>query len=54
VRELRAVCSVQTYQLGWELRLEVNGLLSRTQVCRTIDEVLGLTERWRDAMVSAG
>ena len=28
-RELRAVCSLQTHQLGWEIRLEVQGLLSR-------------------------
>ena len=30
-RELRAVCSLQTHQLGWELVLEANGLLSRSQ-----------------------
>ena len=49
-RELRAVCSLQTHQLGWELTLEVNGLLSRSQVCRSRDEVLDVCEQWRAVM----
>jgi hypothetical protein len=47
------VCSLQTHQLGFELRLEVNGLLSRSQVCRSRDEVLDTCEQWRAAMVAA-
>ena len=53
-RELRAVCSLQAHQLGFELVLEVNGLLSRSQVCRSRDEVLDLCERWLAVMLSAG
>jgi hypothetical protein len=52
-RELRAVCSLQTHQLGFELVLEVNGLLSRSQVCRSRDEVLDVCEQWRAVMLSA-
>jgi hypothetical protein len=52
-RELHAVCSLQTHQLGFELRLEVNGLLSRSQVCRSRDEVLDLCKQWSAVMFSA-
>ena len=53
-RILHAVCALQTHQLGFELVLEVNGLLSRSQVCRSRDEVLDVSEYWRAAMVSVG
>ena len=53
-RDLRAVCSLQTHVLGWEVVLEVNGMLSRSQVCRSRDEVLGLCEQWRAVMVEIG
>jgi hypothetical protein len=53
-RELCAVCLVQTHLFGYELRLEVNGLLSRSQVCRSRDEVLDTCEQWQAAMISAG
>ena len=53
-RELRAVCSLQTHQLGFELVLEVNGLLSRSQVCHSSDEVLDVCEHWRAVMVGSG
>jgi len=33
--------------------LEVNGLLSRSQVCRSRDEVLDVCEQWRAVMLSA-
>ena len=36
-RQLHAVCSLQTHVFGWEVVLEVNGLLSRSQVCRSRD-----------------
>ena len=52
-RELRAVCSLQPHQLGFELVLEVNGLLSRSQVCRSRDEVLDVCEQWRAVMLWA-
>jgi hypothetical protein len=53
-RVLQAVCCLQTHIFGWELLLEVNGLLSRTQVCRSRDEVLDLCEHWRAVMVESG
>jgi hypothetical protein len=53
-RELCAVCLLQTHQLGWELRLEVQGLLSRSQVCRSRDEVLDTCEQWQAAMLEKG
>jgi hypothetical protein len=53
-RELHAVCTLQTHVLGWEVVLEVNGLLSRSQVCRSRDEVLDLCEQWRAVMVESG
>jgi hypothetical protein len=39
-RDLHAVGSLQTHVFGFKLLLEVNGLLSRSQVCRSRDEVL--------------
>ena len=53
-RELYAVCSLQTDKFGWEVVLEVNGLMSRSQVCRSRDEVLDLCEHWRAVMVESG
>jgi len=44
-RELHAVCSLQTHKFGWEVVLEVNGLLSWSQVCRSRDEVLDVCEQ---------
>jgi hypothetical protein len=53
-RILQAVCALQTHEMGFELVLEVNGLLSRSQVCRSKDEVLDVSEQWHAVMVSAG
>jgi len=53
-RELRAVCSLVTHRLGWELRLEVNGLLSRSQVCSSLQELLLVSDDWRDSMSHGG
>ena len=52
--DLHVVSSRQTHRLGWEVVLEMNGLLSRPQVCRSRDEVLDLCEQWRAAMVESG
>jgi hypothetical protein len=46
-RELTAICALWSHAFGWELRLEVNGLLSRSQVCRSRDEVLAVCEQWQ-------
>ena len=53
-REVHAVCSLQTHRFGWEVVLEVQGLLSRSQVCRSRDEVLDLCEQWQTAMIANG
>ena len=53
-RGVHPVCSRQTHRLGWEVVLEVNGLLSRSQVCRSRDEVLDLCEQWRAVVVASG
>jgi hypothetical protein len=49
-REAR--CALFSHQLGWELRLIV-GELVRSQVCRSGDEVLDVTENWA-AMIQKG
>jgi hypothetical protein len=38
-RDLHAVCSPQTHRFGWEVMLEVNLLLSRSQVCRSRNDL---------------
>jgi len=44
-----------SHQLGWELRLVVDGDdFRRSQVCRSQDEVLDVTEQWQAAMVGRG
>jgi hypothetical protein len=53
-RQLEAICHVQTHQLGWELVPTVNESLQRSEVCRTQDAVLDLTERWKAAMTGKG
>ena len=53
-RELHAVCSLQTHRFGWEIVIEVNGLLSRSQGCRSRDEVLDVSEQWCAAMRDNG
>ena len=52
-RLLTAVCTLKTHQLGFEPVLEVNGLMSRTQVCRSRDAVLELTPQWRATIMGA-
>jgi hypothetical protein len=53
-KSLEAVCRLLSHQLGWELRLEVNGDLQRSEVCRSQDEVLATGEQWKTAMVEKG
>jgi len=54
-RELHAACRLQTHVFGLELVLTVEGLLSRSQVCRSTDEILATMEQWqwRSAMLEA-
>jgi hypothetical protein len=53
-RELHAVCRLESHLFGWQLVLEVGGLLSRSQVCRSREEVLDVSEHWRTVMLQAG
>ena len=53
-KRLDAICRLLSHQLGWELRLEVNGDLQRSQVCRSQDEVLTTGEAWKAAMLEKG
>ena len=49
-REHRAVCTLCSRAMGWELRREVNGKMTNTQVCHSTDDVLGVFETWRNAL----
>jgi hypothetical protein len=54
-RARQAVCELWSHQLGWELRLVIDGgELTRSQVCRSNDEILDTQEQWRAAMVGQG
>ena len=53
-RSLEAICRLLSHQFGWELRLEINGDLHRSEVCRTSDQVLETTEQWKAAMIGKG
>ncbi len=44
-----ARCQLRTHPLEWELRLSVGDELLQSQVCRTQDEVLDTTEKWKAA-----
>ena len=51
-KRLEAVCALLTHQLGFELRLNINGELRRSQLCRSTDEVLSLTDRWKTSLLA--
>ena len=53
-KTLSAVCKLWTHGLGWELRLEINRDLQRSEVFRSQDDVLTAGETWKDAMVEKG
>jgi len=53
-KQLTAVCGLWTHHLGWEVRLEVNGDLQRSEVLRSQDDVLTAGETWKAAMVAKG
>jgi hypothetical protein len=53
-KRLDAVCRLTSHQLGWELRLEVNGELQRSEVCRSQDAVLDTSDAWKAAMTEKG
>jgi hypothetical protein len=53
-KQLDAACRLWTHQLGWEVRLEINGDLQRSEVFRSQDEVLTAGETWNAAMIEKG
>lgn len=53
-RQLKAVCRLFSHLFGWELRLEVNGELQRSEVCRSEDQVFSTFEQWKAGMVEKG
>jgi hypothetical protein len=54
-RAREAVCGLWSHQLGWELRLMIDGsILQRSQVCRSPAEAIATHEQWKAAMVGHG
>ena len=53
-KSLAAICKLWTHHLGWEVRLEINGDLQRSEVFRSEDDVLTAGEQWKAAMVDMG
>jgi hypothetical protein len=53
-RRLDAICRLMSHQFGWEVVLDVNGELQRSQVCQSQDDVLSTGEQWRAGMIEAG
>jgi len=49
-----AECELYAHELGWELRLLINGELSRSQVCRSQDDLLDMQEEWKSALRQKG
>ena len=51
----QAVCELRSHQLGSELQHVIDGVdLRRSQVVRSNDEILTVTEQWKTAMVERG
>lgn len=48
------MCKLWTHALGWEVRLEINGDLQRSEVFRSQDDVLTAGETWKAAMIEKG
>lgn len=51
-RGRKAVCKLVTHQLGWECRLFIGSQeeVVQTQVCRTEEDVLRTSEKWKAAL----
>jgi hypothetical protein len=46
-----AVSRLFSHSLGWEVRLEINGDLKRSQGCGAQDEVLNVADEWKAAII---
>ena len=53
-KQLAAVCQLWTHNFGWEVRLEINGDLQRSEVFRSQDDVLTAAEAWKAAVTEKG
>jgi len=53
-KTLDATARLWTHAVGWEVRLEINGDLQRSEVFRSQDDVLTAGETWKAAMVEKG
>jgi hypothetical protein len=52
---LTAVCQVWTHEMGWELRLQIDGQgLLMSSVSRSGAEMLARVEEWHAAMLEKG
>ena len=52
---LTAVCEVWTHEMGWELRLQVDGQgLLMSSLTRSGAEMLARVEEWHRAMLEKG
>ena len=52
---LTAVCEVWTHEMGWELRLQVDGQgLLMSSLTRSCAEMLARVEEWHRAMIEKG
>jgi hypothetical protein len=49
-----AICRMFSHALGWELRLDVDGQMMRTAVCRSQEDVLDASQEWREAWRTKG
>jgi hypothetical protein len=49
-----AVCRLFSHPLGWELRVEINAQLVRTEVCQSEARVAGTSGGWKAAMIDRG
>jgi hypothetical protein len=53
-KSLAAICKLWTHHLGWEVRLEIDGDLQRSEVLRAQGDVLTAGEQWKAAMIEKG
>ena len=52
---LTAVCEVWAVEMGWELRLMIDGHgLQLSSLCRSGREMVDRAEEWRTAMIEKG
>jgi hypothetical protein len=52
--DLLAVCRLFNHSAGWELRLEVNGVLAHAWPCASPTEVCEFEDRWKSEMIEDG